>query len=278
MVASLRSRWLGQQMRDLRDDRGLTLRYVAVQVGFEYADVKAFEHGERVLHHAQVTALLDAYGVYEQRVRDRLLSLARDAFRLSRWEDDFYAPDLDVSMLDNLWLESIAERVSCYGATLVPDLLRVSGYVEAVVHRDFGPAVVEEQVRWWVRAIRDRQERFDGEPAGLRVVVTESVLHRPVGGNGDAARLQLAHLGKAADRGQMRVLPSRAAYVSGMDASFTVFGLPQPYPRTVASTSHVHDAAVHEGQAAQSYASVFDKLWAAALPASESAALITELM
>jgi hypothetical protein len=48
----------------------------------------------------KTAALLDLYGVYDRVEREHLLGLARDAFRLPRWQDDFAGPDLDMSMLD----------------------------------------------------------------------------------------------------------------------------------------------------------------------------------
>ncbi|BCB85522.1 helix-turn-helix domain-containing protein [Phytohabitans suffuscus] len=95
-------------MRELREDRGFTLRYVSERLGLAYAEVKAFEHGGRVFQHGEVIGLLDLYGVYETGERERLFALARDTFRMSRWENDFDAPQLDTSLLDSLWLESMA--------------------------------------------------------------------------------------------------------------------------------------------------------------------------
>lgn len=66
---------------------------------------------------------------------------------------------------------------------------------------------------------------------------------------------------------QLRVLPTQAAYVAGMDGSFTVFDLPQKYLPTVACRPHLDSVALHEGRAGQWYADAFDRLWPAALPA-----------
>src|SRR3990170_4346310 len=117
--SSLRSRWLGSRLRELREDRGLTLKYVANFLGVEFADLAGHEHGRQVFVFDKVAALLDLYGVYDRVERDHLLGLARQVFRLPRWQDDFAGPDLDVSMLDFLWLESLAQRIRCYGPVLV---------------------------------------------------------------------------------------------------------------------------------------------------------------
>ncbi|WP_460847375.1 helix-turn-helix domain-containing protein [Phytohabitans suffuscus] len=277
---SLRSRWLGQRFRELREDLGLTLRFVAGHVGVEFADLAACERGQRrLLKSETVKALLDLYRVFEQAERDHLLRLARDAFRLPRWEGNFDGPDLDTSMLDYLWLESVAERVRCYSATLIPELVRTPAYVESVVRREFESAASDAQMAWWVQTYHDRQTFNGGPPIEVRAVVAESVLRRSVDGAGRTLPEQLEYLAKTADarRTQVRVLPAAARYVPGSDGSFTLFDLPAPYPRLAACTSHAHGLAVHDERTAEQYAHVFDRLCAAALDPTESASLISRL-
>jgi len=274
-VSSLRSRWLGSRLRGLREDRGLTLKYVANVLGVEFAELAGHEHGRQVFVFDKVAALLDLYGVYDRVERDHLLGLARQVFRLPRWQDDFAGPDIDVSMLDFLWLESVAQRVQCYGPVLVPPLLRTSEYVDAVVRRDLKDAS-DAQVDWWVGAFRDRQQALDnGRVTSLRVVLAESVLRRPVGGPAGTLPGQLEYLAKLgrSDRIQVRVLPAEAGYVPWTDGWFTVFELPDPYPQRVACTGHLRGVAIHEGPVAEQYAGMFDQLWDAATTQTDSAAL-----
>ena len=266
-------------MRELREDRGLTLKYVANVLGVQFADLAAHEHGRQVFVFDKVAALLDVYGVYDRVERDHLMGLARQVFRLPRWQDDFAGPDLDVSMLDYLWLESMAQRIRCYGPVLVPELLRTSEYVEAVVRREVKD-VSDTLVGWWVRTYRDRQQALDnGRLTSVRAVLAESVLRRPVGGPTRTRPDQLEHLAKLRrrDRIQVRVLPDEAGYVPRADGWFTVFELPEPYPQRVACTGHVRAVAIHEGAVAEGYAGMFDQLWDAAAPQSQSAALTGRL-
>jgi transcriptional regulator with XRE-family HTH domain len=267
-------------MRDLREDRGLTLRYVASYLGVGFADLAGYEHGRRVFVFDKTAALLDLYGVYDRVEREHLLGLARDAFRLPRWQDDFAGPDLDMSMLDYWWLESIAARLRCYGPVLVPAPLRTPRYVEAVVRREMD-GVSDEQVGWWLRTFADRQRVLDnGRLTSVRAVVAESVLYRPVGGPADTLPGQLEHLARLGGNAgravqvQVRVLSAAASYVPWADGWFTVFELPAPYPPRVACAGQLSGVAIHEGAAAVSYTGVFDQVWDAALGASDSVSLI----
>lgn len=275
---SLRARLLGVRLRALREDRGLTLRYVSQYVGADYTHVREVEHGIRTAHHVEVAALLDLYGVYEQAERGFLVGLARDAFRLRAWEDDFDAPHLDASTLDGLWLESASERTRCYSATLIPDLLCTPAYAEAVVPRLHGSQA--PALGWRIQAYGLRQSAvFDRHPAvDVQVVIAEAALHRRVGNVGETWRAQLARLAKGDEPDvQVRVLPT-AAYVPGMDGSFTVFELPHKYIPAVACRPHLDSVVIHEGRAGQWHADAFDRLWEAALPAAHSAQLIAGLM
>ncbi|MFC0529007.1 helix-turn-helix domain-containing protein [Phytohabitans kaempferiae] len=273
---------MGGRLRALREDRGLTLRYVSKYLGGDYNHVREVEHGLRRSHQGEVVELLDLYGVYEQGEREFLVGLARDAFRLPLWEGDFDAPALEVSLLDSLWLESVAERIRCYSAVIVPDLLQTSGYAEAVVQREYGSQVSEQELAWRARAYSRRQrEVFDRRPpVGVQAVVAEAALHRPVGAAEEARRAQLDRLATGREGGavQVRVLPTAASYAPGMDGSFTVFDLPRADVPTVACSPHAGGVAIHDGVAGRWYADAFDRLWEAALSAADSTRLIMDLM
>ncbi len=278
---SLRARLLGERLRVLREDRGFTLKYVSACVGVDFSAARLLEHGQWRAHYTQVIALLDLYSVYEQGERDFLVRLARDAYRLLAWENDFNAPELNVSTLDSLWLESTAEKIRCYDAVLAPDLLRTREYAEAVVRREHGPQLSEPELAWRTGMYGRRQrEVFDRRPVvTVQAVVAEAALHRPVGAPDAAWRAQLEQLAKGGDGGsvQLRVLPTMVRYVPGMGGSFTVFDLSASFVPAVACCPHLDSVAVHEGEAGQWYAGAFDRLWEAALPAAESARLIIDL-
>lgn len=274
---SLRARWLGEQMRGLREERGLTLKYVARQLDVDFAVVARHERGGYVLDRDRAAGLLDVYEVHG-RERERLLQLAQDAWRLPRWEADFDAPIRDPSFMDLLWLESRAQAVRCYSTTLVPTLLQTIGYGQAVTGWAEGPEPAAARVQRWMGLCRDRQQILTADPpTGLCAVLDESVLHRPVGRPG-VWRGQLDHLAEVGDRRhvELRVLPTQAGYQPGADGSFVVFDLPAPCP-PVACVEHLAGRLFLEAGQAGPFTDAFERLRAAALGPGESAALIAAL-
>jgi transcriptional regulator with XRE-family HTH domain len=88
-VQTIRAQWLGQRMRELREERGLTLKYIAAYLGVEFSTLARYERAEWPFRRDHVVALLDVYGVYDERERAQLVQLAQDAWRVNRWDDDF---------------------------------------------------------------------------------------------------------------------------------------------------------------------------------------------
>lgn len=275
--SSLRALWLGRQMRQLREQRGLTLKYVAGRLGLDYATVARHERAEELWDQERVAALLDLYGVYDGGEYERLLRLAEDAWRLPQWEGEFAAPNHDTSLVDMLWLESRAERIRCYDATVVPDLLQTAGYAAAVIRAGEEGRAAQQIERRVTERIERQQILGCDRPAELHVVLAEGVLHRPVG----TPTVRVDQLRRLIEDGrashiQICVLPTQAGYVPGMDAPFTVFELPNPYP-LIACVRDLGELFLREASAAEPYATAFDRLSRAALSPDQSAELITVL-
>lgn len=270
---SLRSIWLGRHLRALREDHGFVLRHVERMSGVPIAAIKAVEHGLHTIQVSQVGALLELYGVRDREERDLLLDLARDVRSLHRWESRDDAPPLTPPMLDYLWLESHASGIRCHSATLVPELLQVPEYAEAVGQQVNGGSTSS----WWSWACTERQRVLDCPPQTLHAVVAEAVLCRPPSRSNTVMRQQLRHLAEVTDMPNVtvQVLPTTAPYLPGMDGSFAVFELIPPRG-PVAAVQTLTEPFVHEGRRGQEYADMFQQLSDAALDPTASADLITE--
>src|SRR5918998_6531310 len=121
-VQTIRAQWLGQRMRKLREERGLTLKYIAEYVGVEFSTLARYERAEWPFRRDHVSALLDVYGIYEESERDELVNLARNAWRLGQWEldgvkDSSTAGFNDRPVIDHWWLQSRAYELCVYATS-----------------------------------------------------------------------------------------------------------------------------------------------------------------
>ncbi|MEW2383920.1 helix-turn-helix transcriptional regulator [Micromonospora sp. NPDC047707] len=277
-VRTLRAQWLGQQMRELRERRGLTLKYVAQYLERDFSSLARYERAEWPFRRDLVVELLDLYGVYDERERDRLIQLAQDAWRVDRWDNDLGGTIYDTSFIDFPWLESRAEQVCTYASLLIPGLLQTRDYAEAVIRNAEPSSTSEAQIRKWVQLRMDRQRLLDRpSPTRLGVIVEETALRRPVMTRGVMAA-QLAHLVRSARKPtvEIRVLPATLGLHAGLDGTFWLFKMPPPYT-DVAHAETLGGRLFVESDKALRYVRAYDRLREAALSASESAKLLSAI-
>lgn len=85
---TLRAQWLGQQLRELREQGDFTLREAADYLERDPSTLGRFEAGEHAIRRADLVALLDFYPVPDTRTRDNLLALREEVWRKGWWEGD----------------------------------------------------------------------------------------------------------------------------------------------------------------------------------------------
>ncbi|MFG1883982.1 helix-turn-helix domain-containing protein [Micromonospora sp. NPDC049102] len=277
-VRTLRAQWLGQQMRELREKRGLTLKYVAQYLERDFSSLARYERAEWPFRRDLVVALLDLYGVYDERERERLIQLAQDVWRVDRWDNGFDKTIYDNSFIDFPWLESRADEVCTYAAHLIPGLLQTRDYAEAVIRNAEPSSASEVDIRKWVQLRMDRQRLLDGPPPmRLSVIIEEAALRRHVMSRSVMAA-QLAHLARATAKPtiEIRVLPLALGLHAGLDGTFWLFKMPAPYS-DVAHAETLGGRLFLESDNASRYVRAYDRPREAALSATESAKLITAL-
>lgn len=135
---SLRAQFLGEKMRKLREDRGLTLKYIAAYLGVEFSTLARYERAEWPFRRDHVVALLDVYGVYDERERAELVELAANAWRINQWEPGYgkhnpTAVGDDFAVIGHWWIQGRAEELCVYATTLVPELVQTRDYAEAII-------------------------------------------------------------------------------------------------------------------------------------------------
>lgn len=271
IARSLRARWLGRQMRMLRDWRGLSLKYVAASLGVDFSVVARLERGELAVNRGTVSALLDAYHVHDAKEREALLRLAQAAWRPS-WEVDFDGAIPDESLIDLVWLESEATRIDCYSPLTIPDLLHTPEYAQMVARSEIADhGRTQEGMSAWERLIAERQciLHRTPEPVEFNVVLNECVLTHPVG-EASVWREQLEHLRKVAAAAHVRlgVLPVGKARFASAVSGFTIFTSSQPYAPAVVHIEYLGGRLLMD-EGSDRYRAVFGQLTDAATDADQ---------
>ncbi|MGV9981292.1 helix-turn-helix domain-containing protein [Micromonospora wenchangensis] len=273
-VRTLRAQWLGQQLRALREERGMTLKLVSEHLQRDMSALGRYERADWPIRKGDVIALLDLYGFHHAAERARLLALAEDVWRTDRWDED-YGDVVDSSFIEYPWLEGRADKVCCFHMTLVPGLLQTRAYAEAVIRNAAEPEASESMVNRWVELRLSRQEVLSKErPLTIHVVIDESVVRRRVGGV-QVLRDQLAHLVKLQTLPHVRIqiMPSSVALHQGLDGTFWIFHLPEPYP-AVAYVESLGGRLYMESPKAERFLRAYDRLSKSALSKDESTALM----
>ena len=274
---SVRARQLAAELRRLRDETGLTGEEAGGRLGWSGAKVSRIETARITVTPADVTRLLDLYGVSGQR-RDRLGELGRRAGERGWW--DAYADTLDPQYATLIALEDQADQVRWYAPQIVPGLLQTEEYARQVIRASLlisPPGEIERrvQVRMNTQRVLDRA----GQPLGLLVVLDEAALLRQVGGAG-VMRDQLRHLVEAAGRPDvgLQVLPNGAGAHPALTGEFAILEFPElSAPDVVYLENMTSNIYVEQEAEVFRYNLAFDGLRGLALDPAESRELITRL-
>ncbi|MFJ3232413.1 helix-turn-helix domain-containing protein [Streptomyces sp. NPDC086787] len=186
---TVRRRRLGQELRRLRELKGMTAEEVAERLLVSQSKISRLENGRRSISQRDVRDLCGVYEVEDQRVVDSLMEMARDS-RQQGWWHSF--GDIPYSVY--IGLETDAESLRVYEPQLVTGLLQTPAYAEALVRGalpETSAADIEKRVQ--VRMRRQQRIHSDSNPLRLWVVLDEAALRRVVG-NEQIMREQLEHL------------------------------------------------------------------------------------
>lgn len=270
-VESFRGRQLRKELLRLRDEAGLSTEDVAGQLDWSKAKVSRIETGRNRVSPSDVRLLLDVYGVADQREREALIELARQARKPGWWHN---YPDVIASPYVGFEAESTSLRA--YQTQLVPGLLQSEDYIRALLH-SVRPAVPAGEIERRVAARMARQELLERPDApNLWCILDETVLHRAVGGP-DVMRGQLTHLAEVMERPNvtLQVLPFGAGSHAAMGVPFVILGFDGPSPVSVVYLEHLTGELYLDGETdIARYTLVFDYLRAKAIDPEDARSMI----
>ncbi|MGY5099853.1 helix-turn-helix domain-containing protein [Streptomyces sp. 900105245] len=271
---TVRRRRLGQELRRLRELKGMTAEEVAERLLVSQSKISRLENGRRSISQRDVRDLCGVYEVDDQRIVDSLMEMARDS-RQQGWWHTF--GDIPYSVY--IGLETDAESLRVYEPQLVTGLLQTRAYAEALVQGalpETSTAEIEKRVQVRMR----RQERItaEGTPLRLWVVLDEAALRRVVGSK-PVMREQLEHLIEMSQLPHVtvQVLPFEVGAHPGLNGQYAILEFTDAADSSVVYLEGVtSDLYLEKAQDVQKYAVMYEHLRAQSLNVEQSRQFIAE--
>jgi transcriptional regulator with XRE-family HTH domain len=265
---TVRRRRLGQELRRLREHKGMTAEEVAERLLVSQSKISRLENGRRSISQRDVRDLCGVYEVEDQRLVDSLMQMAKDS-RQQGWWHAF--GDIPYSVY--IGLETDAESLRTYEPQIITGLLQTRSYAEALIQGalpETSAADIEKRVQVRIR----RQERVtaDTNPLRLWVVLDEAALHRVVGSR-QIMREQLEHVAEMSllPHITVQVLPFDVGAHPGINGQYSILEFSDAADSSVVYIEGVtSDLYLEKAQDVQKYTVMYEHLRAQALNVEQS--------
>ncbi|MEU9668457.1 helix-turn-helix transcriptional regulator [Streptomyces bobili] len=272
---TVRRRRLGQELRKLREDKGMTAEQVADRLLVSQSKISRLENGRRSISQRDVRDLCGVYEVEDQRIVDSLMQMAKDS-RQQGWWHAFG----DVPYSVYIGLETDAASLRVYDPQVVPGLLQTRQYAETLISGalpETAPTEIEKRVQVRMR----RQERISAEENPLRLwtVMDEAALRRIVGGK-SLMRDQLEHLVEQSrlPHVTVQVIPFDMGAHPGLNGQYAILEFPDAADSSVVYIEGVtSDLYLEKPNDVQKYSVMYEHLRAQALNVDQSRQFIAEI-
>ncbi|WP_306186570.1 MULTISPECIES: helix-turn-helix transcriptional regulator [unclassified Streptomyces] len=265
---TVRRRRLGQELRRLRELKGMTAEEVAERLLVSQSKISRLENGRRSISQRDVRDLCGVYEVEDHRIVDSLMQMAKDS-RQQGWWHSF--GDIPYSVY--IGLETDAASLRVYDPQVVPGLLQTRQYAEALIAGalpETAPADIDKRVQVRMR----RQERISAteNPLRLWTVLDEAALRRTVG-NRSLMREQLEHLVEQSQLPHVtvQVIPFDMGAHPGLNGQYAILEFPDAADSSVVYIEGVtSDLYLEKANDVQKYSVMYEHLRAQALNVEQS--------
>ncbi|WP_285662115.1 helix-turn-helix domain-containing protein [Actinorhabdospora filicis] len=271
-MPTIRAIWLGQELRSLRMNAGLSARGAGTYLSRDATTVTRMELGEVHITDAMLQAFFEMCGLKDPHRRADLEFIHKDVAQAGWW--DGYRGEIASTLMDRAWIEDRSTTIASFEPILAPGLLQTREYAEIVI-RALDADAPDEQIERWVDVRMNRQAVVMGHrPLRFDGIIDHSALTRRIGGAEVMAR-QLDHLVMALERPniQLRVLPVDVAAHAGLSGAFAVYTMVRPYPVVGFADTSAGELCV-EGEAVDRLVRSYDRLLEACLDVQASRELI----
>ncbi|MEU5630666.1 helix-turn-helix transcriptional regulator [Streptomyces rishiriensis] len=272
---TVRRRRLGQELRRLRELKGMTAEEVAERLLVSQSKISRLENGRRSISQRDVRDLCGVYEVEDQRMVDSLMEMAKDS-RQQGWWHAFG----DVPYSVYIGLETDAASLRVYDPQVVPGLLQTRQYAEALISGAL-PETAHTEIEKRVQVRMRRQERVSSGENPLRLwsVMDESALRRVVGGR-ELMRDQLEHLVEQSQLPHVtvQVIPFDMGAHPGLNGQYAILEFPDTADSSVVYIEGVtSDLYLEKPNDVQKYSVMYEHLRAQALNVDQSRQFIADI-
>ncbi|WP_105971958.1 helix-turn-helix domain-containing protein [Streptomyces geranii] len=272
---TVRRRRLGQELRRLREAKGMTAEEVAERLLVSQSKISRLENGRRSISQRDVRDLCGVYEVEDQRMVDSLMEMAKDS-RQQGWWHAFG----DVPYSVYIGLETDAASLRVYDPQVIPGLLQTRPYAEALISGAL-PETPSSDVENRVQVRLRRQERITAleNPLRLWTVLDEAALRRVVG-NKLLMREQLESLVEQSQLPHVtvQVIPFDMGAHPGLNGQYAILEFPDAADSSVVYIEGVtSDLYLEKAQDVQKYSVMYEHLRAQALNVEQSRQFIADL-
>ncbi len=272
---TVRRRRLGQELRRLRELKGMTAEEVAERLLVSQSKISRLENGRRSISQRDVRDLCGVYEVEDHRIVDSLMQMAKDS-RQQGWWHSF--GDIPYSVY--IGLETDAASLRVYDPQVVPGLLQTRAYAEALITGAL-PETTTTDIEKRVQVRMRRQERIAApeNPLRLWTVLDESALRRVVG-SPQLMRDQLEHLLEQSrlPHVTVQVIPFELGAHPGLNGQYAILEFPDAADSSVVYIEGVtSDLYLEKANDVQQYSVMYEHLRAQALNVDQSRRLIEEI-
>lgn len=250
---------LGARLRRLREAAEISRAEAGFAIRSSESKISRLELGRVSFKARDVVDLLTMYGVTDPGKREAFLEMVTRSNEPGWWHR--YTDLVADWFQDYLGLEESASRIQEWEQQFIPGLLQTEDYTRAIAGRGWSP-LTSEAVQRQVAVRMRRQELLSRpNPPKLWVVIDESVLYRPIGGQ-QVLRAQIEHLLQLTKRPHitLQVLPYQFSGYAA-EGSFTTLRFAEPELPDVVYIEHLNGAIYLDKRAdTELYSRVFDRL------------------
>ncbi|WP_156727097.1 helix-turn-helix domain-containing protein [Streptomyces apocyni] len=272
---TVRRRRLGQELRRLRELKGMTAEEVAERLLVSQSKISRLENGRRSISQRDVRDLCGVYEVEDHRIVDSLMQMAKDSRQQGWWHA--YG---DIPYSVYIGLETDAASLRVYEPQVVSGLLQTRAYAEAMITGalpETTPTDIEKRVQVRMR----RQDRINAPESPLRLwaVLDEAALRRVVGGR-QLMIEQLEHLVEVSQLPHVtvQVMPFTMGAHPGVNGQYAVLEFPDAADSSVVYIEGVtSDLYLEKAHDVQKYSVMYEHLRAQALNADQTRQFITDI-